>query len=564
MKRIVKILIYSLAVFIGIFGMGQLNILADDSQTNESTSESVKDSDATPQQWGDATWYVKDNVLYLGGTAIPEYVDSSPDQYLIDILPWMKDYENTITKIVIAPEVGKKLKLPTDSTGLFAELPKLKEIEGLDKLDVSQVTTFFGMFEEDSSLINLDLSSFKVSEGVSKLDEMFKNDTSLQTIDISPFNGGSCENMLLNLPSLYQIKMSNLDLKDSGYGLESNEDSGDTKVLQPEREWINTSSKESSDPVKYPQPSENVSTWNVKVFDGMPEPFFVGFANKDIKLEDKRITNHKIDQTQSKDDQNTYYPLVFSVPNNEFEYFGQSIDIDIPEVDGYTGPKQLKVTLIIPMNLPETQNYLQSLNNGEFSSDYVMLQAASTGKTFTMSDVENSETFDYSIYYTKDKPAVKPITPSTHHTSTSTTIPTVTSKYTHKLQTLTAYPDRLAANIYDEDGNLSKTVALSPDSNWQTDEYMTIKGEKYYRVATNEFVKASDIYLYKDKDSVVRTHDGADYISLDNSHGDTVTNRALAVKTDWKIDKVIKINNEDYYRVATNEFVKADNVDVIK
>ncbi len=546
----VKALIYSLAVFIGIFGMGQLNVLADDSQTNESTSESVKDSDATPQRWGNATWYVKDNVLYLGGTAIPDYVDGSDDQHLINILPWMQVYEDTITKVVIAPETGKKLKLPTDSSGLFAELPKLKEIEGLDKLDVSQVTTFFGMFEQDSSLTNLDLSSFEVSEGVSCLDEMFKDDTSLQTIDISSFNGGSCKNMLLDLPSLYQIKMSNLDLKNSG--------------LKSISSWINTSSKESSVSVEYPQSTEDVSTWNVKTLDGMPEPFFVAFANKDIKLEDKQITSYNIDQTQSKDDQNTYYPLVFSIPKSEFEYFGQSIDIDIPEVDGYTGPKQLKVTLIIPINLPETQNYLQSLNNGEFSSDSVMLQAASTGKTFTTTVDEGSETFDYSIYYTKDKPAVKPTTPSTHHTSTSTTTTTVTSKYTHKLQTLTVYPDRSAANIYDEDGNLSKTVALSPDSNWQTDEYMTIKGEKYYRVATNEFVKASDIYLYTPKYSVVRTHGGADYISLDNSHGDTVTNRALAIKTDWKIDKVIKINNEDYYRVATNEFVKADNVDVIK
>jgi surface antigen len=73
MKKLFKTLIYSLTVFIGIFGMGQLNVLADDAQTDESSSESVKSTDSTPQQWGDATWYVKDNVLYLGGTEIPDY-----------------------------------------------------------------------------------------------------------------------------------------------------------------------------------------------------------------------------------------------------------------------------------------------------------------------------------------------------------------------------------------------------------------------------------------------------------------------------------------------------------
>lgn len=128
------------------------------------------------------------------------------------------------------------------------------------------------------------------------------------------------------------------------------------------------------------------------------------------------------------------------------------------------------------------KDYLSSLNNGEFSSDTVMLQAANTGGTFTTTVDGNSETFDYSIYYTKNKP---------------TTTPTVTSKYIHKLQTLTAYPDRSTAEVYDENGNLNKNVALSPNSDWQTDEYMTIKGEKYYRVATNEFVKADNVDIIR-------------------------------------------------------------------
>ena len=545
----VKVLIYSLAVFIGIFGMGQLNVLADDSQTNESSSESVKDTDSTPQSWGDnATWYVKDNVLYLSGTEIPDYYKNY-EGMVTSVLPWWEEFHDVITKIVINPKTGQKLKLPSDSTGLFSGLSALKEIDGLGKLDVSNVTIFYAMFAEDTSITSLDLSSFQVTDEKLNLESMFSGDNNLQTLDISPFRNSDCLSIFGgDLEKLYQIRMSDLNLEESG--------------LKSISKWMNTSSKGNNDSEDYPQPTENISTWNLQVPDGLPDAFFVGFTNQNIKLNSDQITSYDIDQTQDKDNQNTFYPLVFSVSSDKIKYFGQSIDIDVPKVEGYTSPEKLKVTVFIPDG-SAIQNYLWSLNDGEFSSDIVMLKPTSTNKTFTSTIDEDGEsipeTFNYSIYYTKDAPTVKPSVPST-----STTPPTVTSKYIHKLQTLTAYPDRSAANIYDEDGNLSKTVALSPDSNWQTDEYMTIKGEKYYRVATNEFVKASDIYLYTPKYSVVRTHDGADYISLDNSHGDTVTNRALAVKTDWKIDKVIKINNEDYYRVATNEFVKADNVDVIR
>ena len=38
MKKLFKTLIYSLTVFIGIFGMGQLNVLADDAQTDRKST----------------------------------------------------------------------------------------------------------------------------------------------------------------------------------------------------------------------------------------------------------------------------------------------------------------------------------------------------------------------------------------------------------------------------------------------------------------------------------------------------------------------------------------------
>lgn len=509
MKKLVKTLIYSLAVFIGIFGMGQLNVLADDSQTDESSSESVKDNDSTPQQWGDATWYVKDNVLYLGGTEIPDYYTGKVFD-MHPILPWLKAGDDEkITKIVINPENGQKLKLPSISYALFATLPELKEIDGLDKLDVSDVTNFSYMFSSDSNLEKVDLSAFTKSN-VDTLC-MFAGDNELNQITLS--------------------------------GLSLSENSGISGF------WIDLNS-DTKKPVQSLQGNGKTTTWNLAVDkDKMSSASLdlILFTNKEITMNSDKLNESftTVDMSDSLKNPDSDDKLFVGIdPESEnleaptvskdlFTYVGQTISIDAPVVDGYTAnPNVLEITLKLD-------------NKGEYK-----LETNNSDKSFV---TENGEAL-YTIYYTKNPTKVTP--PST--------TPTVTSKFTHKLQTLTTYPDQDSANIYDEDGNLSKTVALSPDSNWQTDEYMTIKGEKYYRVATNEFVKASDIYLYKDKDSVVRTHGGTDYISLDNSHGDTVTNRALAVKTDWKVDKVIKINNEDYYRVATNEFVKADNVDVIR
>jgi len=40
-----------------------------------------------------------------------------------------------------------------------------------------------------------------------------------------------------------------------------------------------------------------------------------------------------------------------------------------------------------------------------------------------------------------------------------------------------------------------------------------------------------------------------------------IKNRSLASRTDWLADSIVYINGVEYYRVATNEFVKASDVD---
>src|SRR5699024_1842899 len=50
-----------------------------------------------------------------------------------------------------------------------------------------------------------------------------------------------------------------------------------------------------------------------------------------------------------------------------------------------------------------------------------------------------------------------------------------------------------AKYLYDINGKKSNLRALASGSAWFSDKVATINGEKMYRVATNEWVKASDV-----------------------------------------------------------------------
>ncbi|WP_125590262.1 SLAP domain-containing protein [Companilactobacillus jidongensis] len=128
--------------------------------------------------------------------------------------------------------------------------------------------------------------------------------------------------------------------------------------------------------------------------------------------------------------------------------------------------------------------------------------------------------------------------------------------------TLTTYPNSGYTDLYSSKGTLLDDVVLSDNSSWITDKKIYINGVKYYRVATNEYVKASDAYLYTPMSKIVQTNSKANTKVYD-SKGTLVDDRALATNSSWKIDKAARINGNKMYRVATNEWVKATDVTMI-
>lgn len=119
-------------------------------------------------------------------------------------------------------------------------------------------------------------------------------------------------------------------------------------------------------------------------------------------------------------------------------------------------------------------------------------------------------------------------------------------------------------DLYDfNNGQMTKNKQrqLADHTDWKVDQIITLKGVKYYRVATNEWVKDSDIYRYVAQKGIVNTKD-VEVTYLADVEDKLINNRGLAANTAWKYDRIAYLgaNETKYYRVATNEFVKASDV----
>ncbi|RMC23748.1 MULTISPECIES: MucBP domain-containing protein [unclassified Lactobacillus] len=91
-----------------------------------------------------------------------------------------------ITKLKKIKITGN-LTITGNASYLFGGLGALTQIEGLEKLDTSGVTSMSSMFEECSSLTSLDASHFDTSK-VTDMSSMFSNCSSLYNLDLTNFN----------------------------------------------------------------------------------------------------------------------------------------------------------------------------------------------------------------------------------------------------------------------------------------------------------------------------------------------------------------------------------------
>ena len=123
---------------------------------------------------------------------------------------------------------------------------------------------------------------------------------------------------------------------------------------------------------------------------------------------------------------------------------------------------------------------------------------------------------------------------------------------------VSGYPRNGNIKIYDGNGKLNDDVVLSEGSSWIIDKTITINGAEYYRVATDQYVKASDVYKYTPLQTVAVTN-GTNVTPVYNTKGQLIIDRALDVNTPWYTDRSATIRGKKMYRVATDEWIKASD-----
>lgn len=112
------------------------------------------------------------------------------------------------------------------------------------------------------------------------------------------------------------------------------------------------------------------------------------------------------------------------------------------------------------------------------------------------------------------------------------------------------------ATLYDNDGKVTSTI-LPKTTAWNIDRKMDIDGVVYYRVANNEWIKKDDGLEFYPSIKTVTTNKQA---SLYTATGKRVTDRALSASTPWYSDRTSTINGQTMYRVATDEWVSAEDI----
>ncbi|MDG5113848.1 MucBP domain-containing protein [Companilactobacillus pabuli] len=117
------------------------------------------------------------------------------------------------------------------------------------------------------------------------------------------------------------------------------------------------------------------------------------------------------------------------------------------------------------------------------------------------------------------------------------------------------------ASLINSDGQLLSRE-LGPNTGWKFNRIVSIDGNDFYQVATNEFVSVDSGVPYipiNDKTDVNLTKPAELY----DSQGPDL-DKSLPTKTSWRTDSYAKINGIKMYRVATDEWIPADTLNVVQ
>lgn len=509
----------------------------------------------------DPQWYISnDKVLHLWSGNIAENNGSKTS-------PWAK-YSDDITKV----SFDRKVVLPRHIEYLFANLKNVTEFEHLDNLSLPEVSywtgTFSGdpalkemnfpvwdgsitrcfldfshMFENDTSLTSVDISGWDV-DNVMTMESMFANDTALENVGVKFFEQAPYEdiaslanvkNMFLNDSALKTLDISNWKMYTKGKLMDtstmfkgtnlqsirlSNLNQFTANTVLPAKNtnrWVNIGNRTSQDPQK----DKVFSTASISdYYDGSN---IIEYPLSDLEKDKFAIDTFIPDPHRSGDliiKSNLADQTIHNVNGN----IGDTIKVEVPVVKGYTADKK-NVSAII--------------------------------------NVDGSITTTEKVFYKKNEEHHFS-TGNSHHFSTSNSHESPDIKLIKRNSTVMTYSDKPIVRLYSWDSKTTMKLitnrALQKNSGWFSDEMLSINGEHYYRVSTNEWVKSENVYVYQSHSVNIKTNKG-NFKKLFKAEGFLITNRALAPQSQWYSDLIVNIKGQKYYRVGTNEFVKTNDIE---
>ena len=423
----------------------------------------------------------------------------------IDVSGWQVDSLDSVNMLfsglsnLTSVKMFKDFKNISNTTYLFMGTP----IENIDTSDwnMSNVKNMFGMFAMMPNLSTVDASNWQLAEDAD-MTMIFSQDPSLKKLDLSKFSGDQINlEAGLALSGLTQITTaSTTDLSRAYLRVKSGDD-GSVEVDENgnpiyEGYWVKVIPNGYSELVPT---SEFILQKNDGTFNHVnPEDITTSATIKSNKG-DIVVDNINISATD----------------------FNSEIEISVP--DSEKADKQtVKGKLVAQTDMNENTTY-----------KIEVIDPDGEGKV-TYEDGDSNSSNNNSNNNSNSKPD------------------------TIEVKRLVAtHPDGDSITLYTKDMQKISNRALAPESDWFSDQEITRNGEKYYRVAENEWVKASDVYAYEDQQLIVKTNKVQQLV---NSKENQVTNRALSENTSWQVDRLAKINDKNYYRVATNEFVLVDDI----
>ncbi|WP_334330026.1 leucine-rich repeat domain-containing protein [Companilactobacillus sp. HBUAS59699] len=112
--------------------------------------------------------------------------------------------------------------------------------------------------------------------------------------------------------------------------------------------------------------------------------------------------------------------------------------------------------------------------------------------------------------------------------------------------------------IYNQNGEKVSNQNLNKLTKFNVTQKNVVDGETYYEISDGNWIKSSDVRDYTKESGVLQTESNSNKFILD-SNGIRL-NRALKETTDWVYDGSAEFDGTKYYRVATDEWVSANDV----